>query len=93
MCILLLCPLLCHIREKAMATHSSIFAKRVLWTEEPRYISSTSYITCCWAAAAMSLQSCLTLSNPMDCSLPGSSVHRIFQVRVLEWVAIAFSLM
>ena len=37
-------------------------------------------------------QSCLTLRNPMDCSLPGSSVHGIFQARVLEWVAIAFSL-
>ena len=36
-------------------------------------------------------QSCLTLSNPMDCSLPGSSVHGIFQARVLEWVATAFS--
>ena len=36
-------------------------------------------------------QSCLTLSNPMDCSLPGSSVHGIFQARVLEWVAIAYS--
>ena len=36
-------------------------------------------------------QSCLTLSNPMDCSLPGSSVHRIFQARVLQWGAIAFS--
>ena len=36
-------------------------------------------------------QSCPTLSNPMDCSLPGSSVHGIFQARVLEWVAIAFS--
>ena len=36
-------------------------------------------------------QSCLTLSNPMDCSLPGSFVHGIFQARVLEWVAIAFS--
>ena len=36
-------------------------------------------------------QSCPTLSDPMDCSLPGSSVHRIFQARVLEWVAIAFS--
>ena len=36
-------------------------------------------------------QSCLTLSNPLDCSLPGSSVHGIFQARVLEWVAIAFS--
>ena len=37
-------------------------------------------------------QSCLTLSNPMDCSLPGSSVHGIFQARVLEWGAIAFSI-
>ena len=32
-------------------------------------------------------QSCLTLSNPRDCSLPGSSVHGIFQARVLEWGA------
>ena len=36
-------------------------------------------------------QSCLTPSDPMDCSLPGSSVHGIFQARVLEWVAVAFS--
>ena len=36
-------------------------------------------------------QSCPTLRDPMDCSPPGSSVHRIFQARVLEWVAIAFS--
>ena len=36
-------------------------------------------------------QSCLTLSDPMDCSLPGSSIHGSFQARVLEWGAIAFS--
>ena len=36
-------------------------------------------------------QSCPTLSNPVDCSPPGSSVHGIFQARVLEWGAIAFS--
>ena len=36
-------------------------------------------------------QLCLTPSNPMDCSLPGSSIHGICQARVLEWVAIAFS--
>ena len=35
-------------------------------------------------------QSCPTLCNPMNCSLPGSSVHGIFQTRVLEWVAISF---
>ena len=36
-------------------------------------------------------QSCPTLSDPMNCSLPGSSVHGIFQAKVLEWGAIAFS--
>ena len=36
-------------------------------------------------------QSCSTLNNPMECSLPGSSGHGIFQARVLEWGAIAFS--
>ena len=36
-------------------------------------------------------QLCLTLSDPMDCSLPGSSVRGIFQARVLEWGAIALS--
>ena len=36
-------------------------------------------------------QSCPTLCDPTDCSLPGSSIHGIFQARVLEWVAISFS--
>ena len=44
------------------------------------------------AAAAKSLQSCPTLCNPIDGSLPGSSIPGIFQARVLEWVAIAFSM-
>ena len=43
------------------------------------------------AAAAKSLQSSLTLCDPVDCSLPGSSCHGIFQARVVEWGAIAFS--
>ena len=43
------------------------------------------------AAAAKSLQSCLTLCNPMDYSPPGSSIHGILQARILEWVAISFS--
>ena len=37
------------------------------------------------------VQSCLTLRDPMDCSLPGSSIHGIFWAKVLEWGAIAFS--
>ena len=41
--------------------------------------------------ARMHAQSCLTLCNPMDCSPPGSSVHGIFQARILEWIAIPFS--
>ena len=43
------------------------------------------------AAAAKLLQSCPTLSDPMDSSPPGSSVHRILQARILEWVAFSFS--
>ena len=42
-----------------------------------------------WTSEAA--QSCLTLCDPMDCSLPASSIHRIFQARVLEWVVISFS--
>ena len=45
------------------------------------------------AAAAKSLQSCPTLCDPIHGSPPGSSVHGSFQARVLEWVAIAFSLL
>ena len=44
------------------------------------------------AAAAKSLQSCLTLCNPIDSSLPGSPVPGILLARILEWVAISFSL-
>ena len=43
------------------------------------------------AAAAKSFQSCPTLCDPIDSSPPGSSIHGIFQARVLEWGAIAFS--
>ena len=44
-----------------------------------------------FAAAAKSLQSCLTLCDPLDGSPPGSSVPGILQTRILEWVAISFS--
>ena len=43
------------------------------------------------AAAAKSLQSCLTLCDPIDGNLPGSSIPGILQARTLEWVAISFS--
>ena len=44
-----------------------------------------------YAVLCLVTQSCLTLRNPMDCSLPGSSVHGILQARILEWVAFPFS--
>ena len=43
-----------------------------------------------WLVKVLVAQSCSTLCNPRDCSLPGSSVHGIFQARILEWVAILF---
>ena len=54
------------------------------------FVEETVFSTL-YAAAAKSLQSCLTLCDPMDSSPPGSSGHRILQARILEWVAISFS--
>ena len=75
---------------------SNVSAFCIRW---PKYWSfsftispSSEYSELITFAVAALLQSCPTLCNPMDCSLPGSSVHGIFQARVLEWVAIAFSL-
>ena len=48
-----------------------------------------AYIYSDWVSEVA--HSCQTLCSPIDCSLPGSSIHRIFQARVLEWVAILFS--
>ena len=44
-----------------------------------------------WKVMVKMAQSCLTFCDPMDCSLPGPSVHGIFQAIVLEWIAISFS--
>ena len=54
--------------------------------------SSINIIALCFIESKNEVtQSCLTLWDPMDCSLPGSSVHGIFQARILEWAAISFS--
>ena len=116
-----------------MATHSSILAWRISWTEEPGGLESmgpqrvrhdwatithsanrndcfiqefsnywvTAILFCLQflffglnisaAVAAKSLQSCLTLCDPIDGSPPGSPVPGILQARTLEWVAISFS--
>ena len=66
--------------EEEMVTHSSVLAWEIQWTEEPAA-----------AAAAKSLQSCPTVCDPIDGSLPGSTVPGILQARTLEWAAISFS--
>ena len=59
-----------------------------VWRQEVYGKSLHLLLNIAAATAAKSLQSCPTLCDPMDCSLSGSSVHRIFQARVLEWGAI-----
>ena len=74
----------CQIWAISQVTFLLVVAFRGNWMS--KCISNTIHCVC-----ILSLQSCLTLCNPMKCSLPGSSVHGILQTRVLEWVAIPFS--
>ena len=55
-----------------------------------RCIHEIACVSACLCARSVA-KSCLTLCDPVDCSPPGSSVHGIFQARILEWIAIAFS--
>ena len=92
-----------HALEKEMETHSTVLAWRIPGMEEPGGLPSvgshrvgnsfpqTLFPPHTRTYECLVAQSCLTLRNPMDCSLPGSSVHGIFQARALEWGAIAFS--
>ena len=68
--------------------HGKHYAKRKKPVTKDHVLYDPIYRKCLWSEVA---QSCLTLCDPMDCSLPGSSIHEILQARVLEWVAIAFS--
>ena len=83
-------------RDSAIHTHVSILPQAPLPSGLPHNIEQSSVcytVGPCWlsaAATAKSLQLCPTLCDPMDCSLPGSSVYGIFQARVLGWGAIAF---
>ena len=72
---------------------SSSMTKEVRMHKKEKTISSINGVgkTRAAAAAAKSLQSCPTLCDPMDGSLPGSPVPGILQARTLEWVAISFS--
>ena len=81
------CPTLCDPRWQPIRLHCP-------WDSPGK----NSGVGCYFLLQCMSVKSesevaqlCQTLSDPMDCSLPGSSVHGIFQARVLEWGAVAFS--
>ena len=67
------------------APPSTGFSRQEYWSEVPLPSPLAA------ATAPKSLQSCPTLSDPRDCSPPGSSIHGILQARVLKWGAIAFS--
>ena len=58
---------------------------------EWRHCGEHTEMQCVGCVRAKSLQSCLTLCDPVDCSLPGSSVHGILQARVLKWIAMPSS--
>ena len=92
--------------EKEMATHCSILAWKIPWTEECGTSQSKESQRVDWATSLHFLQnnntiwnlsgivascSVLTLCGSTDCSLPGSSVHGIFQARILEWVVVSSS--
>ena len=79
-------PLLCSCRENPRdreAWWAAISGVAQSWTRLKRLSSSSS--------SGKSLHSCSILCDPMDCSLPGSSVHGILQARILEWVAVPSS--
>ena len=87
----------CHLvspKVLSLSTWSADVNICILWTKQlccyyqNMFICLMLYLSICCLVA----QSCPTLCNPMDCSLPGFSVHGIFQARVLEWVAISFSM-
>ena len=62
-----------------------------MWQEFLRFTVSATYKYTMSEWVSEVTQSCPTLCDPMDCSLPDSSIHGIFQARILEWVAISFS--
>ena len=90
--------------EEENGNPSSILARKIIWTQEPcrlqtmvhRESDTTEHIIYYISVKVKSESEvahppCPTRRDPMDCSLPGSSIHGSFQARVLEWVATAFS--
>ena len=88
------------LERKAMTNLDSILKNRYHFANQHPYSKAMVFPVImygCWTTKKAEMkwsevaQSCPTLCNPMDCNLPGFSVHQIFQAQVLEWVAISFS--
>ena len=79
-------------RLRKLCTDTECSPVSIKWITEHAEVHILAEEKCISAhvLCALSRQSCLTLSDPMDCSLPGSSVHWILQARILEWVAMPF---
>ena len=79
----------------AIGAHCGGYDKTdVVWLSHSVYLFLVPlwWLMLSWALCVCEVaQSCLTLCNPVDCSLPGSSLHGILQARILEWVSISFS--
>ena len=81
---------------RELRTYLSEFKQPPVYTKGPWFLETGGQdckwrlvvvvVVCCLVA-----EFCLTLCHPMDCSPPGSSIHGIFQVRILDWVTISFS--
>ena len=67
------------------------FPADFLIKHRPQRLTLCVCVSVCLCVSVLIVQSCTTLCNPMDCSLPGSSVHGILQTRILEWVDMPFS--
>ena len=79
----------CYIITKCIFYEYKDYTKN--WIESTKHVSLDFISSKCIESQSEVTQSCATLCNPIVCSLPGSSVHGIFQARILEWVAISFS--
>ena len=78
--------------RKVMINLDSIFkSKDITLPTKVRLVKAMVFPVVMYVCESEAAQSCLTLCNPMDCGLSGSSVHGIFQARVLEWIAVSFS--
>ena len=78
------------LRTQHTDTHTQPLSRKAVWEESPCHGGGQRHWVCVWGRGVCTLRS-VRIHDPMHWSLPGSSVHGIFQARILEWVAISYS--